>query len=214
MSAISSSTAIPSTPSTLFHRSYRSWRTQFSIGLSILAGTLTIVACIPLFSVLAMLIYRGGARILHSGLTIFTALPPGAADPIGTGGFGNAIVGTLVMVGLAVLIAVPFGILAAIFLSEYSPNSRLSTTVRFAAKILTGLPSILAGVFAYAAAVIPDGPFAKAAGFVLSFLHQPAKLLPTRLPGQLLLSPHFMTALPLPAMANIPLSPARSHCRC
>jgi phosphate transport system permease protein len=164
--------------STLFFRNYAAPRTFISMGLSVLAGTLTVIACVPLFSVLAMLIYRGGARIVHTGLTVFTSLPPGARDNVGVGGFSNALVGTLVMVTLASIIAVPFGILGAIFLSEYSPNSRLSTTVRFSAKIMTGLPSILAGVFAYAAVVAITGHFSAVAGaLALSVLMVPIVIL-------------------------------------
>jgi len=139
---------------------------------------LTLIACVPLFSVLIMLLIRGGSRIIHSGLTMFTSLPPGAMAKMGEGGFSNALWGTLVMVGLAALLSVPFGILGAIFLAEYSPASRLSTAVRFAAKVLTGLPSILAGVFAYAAVVIPDGPFARGAGVLFRLLPHPAAALP------------------------------------
>ena len=138
-------------PASAFERNLKSPRTLFSAVLSIVAGALTVLACVPLFSVLGMLIWRGGARLIHGGLAIFTQLPPGAAD-LG-GGFGNAIVGTLLMVGIAVLISVPFGTLAAIFLAEYGANTRLATAVRFSAKVMTGLPSILAGVFAYVAVI-------------------------------------------------------------
>src|SRR5262249_37061740 len=82
------------------------------------------------------------------------------------GGFGNAIVGTLVMVGMAVLFSVPVGILAAVLLSETAPNSRLATAARFGAKTLTGFPSILAGVFAYATVVLVTGTYSAPAGAV------------------------------------------------
>jgi phosphate transport system permease protein len=165
-----------STPTNEFHRDYRSFRTLFSIALSCLAAVLTVVACIPLFSVLIMLIARGGKRLIEGGMSIFTNLPPGAND-VG-GGFGNAIVGTALMVGIAMLIAVPFGILAAVFLAEYGGRSRFSVSVRFSAKILTGLPSILAGVFAYAAIVkLTGGYSAIAGGIALSILIIPIVLL-------------------------------------
>ena len=80
------------------------------------------------------------------------------------GGFGNAIVGTLVMVGIGALLSIPVGILAAVFLAELGPNSRLAQAARFAAKMLTGLPSILAGVFAYAAVVLVTGTYSAPAG--------------------------------------------------
>ena len=70
------------------------------------------------------------------------------------GGIGNALVGTLVIVAIATAISVPIGILAAVFLAEIGPDTRTATVVRFATKVLTGLPSILAGVFAFATVVL------------------------------------------------------------
>jgi phosphate transport system permease protein len=110
------------------------------------AWAAAIVASVPLVSVLYMLIVRGGAR-LHWDVLI--ELPP-AGFEMG-GGFGNAIVGTLVMVGLAALISVPVGIVCAVFLAELGPT-------------LTGLPSILAGVFAYASVVLVTGTYSAPAG--------------------------------------------------
>ena len=77
------------------------------------------IACIPLFSVLIMLFWRGGAKLSWQ---LFTELPPTAFEE--GGGFGNAIVGTLAMVGIAALISVPFGILAAVFLAEFGPTAK------------------------------------------------------------------------------------------
>ncbi|MGI6638942.1 MAG: phosphate ABC transporter permease PstA [Desulfobulbus sp.] len=144
-----------------------------SIILSTLTSCMAIIACIPLFSVLIMLLYRGGKRITFE---VFHALPPTAFD-VG-GGFGNAIVGTLFMVGIASLISVPFGILAAIYLAELAPESKIATVARFCAKVLSGLPSILAGVFAYAAVVLVMGSYsAWAGGIALSILMVPTVML-------------------------------------
>jgi phosphate transport system permease protein len=109
-----------------------------------------VMAGVPLVSVLYLLIVRGGSRL---SLEALTALPP-AGFEMG-GGFGNAIVGTVIMVGIAGLISVPLGVVAAVFLAELQPASRLARSARFAAKTLTGLPSVLAGVFAYAVVVLP-----------------------------------------------------------
>ena len=130
-------------------RSLRKPRTFFSIFLSGMTTLLTLSAMIPLFSVVYMLFMRGGRSL---SAACFTQLPPAAFEE--GGGFGNAIVGTLLMVLIAGLISVPIGTLAAIFLAEISPESRLSQAVRFAAKTLTGFPSILAGVFVYGALVV------------------------------------------------------------
>ena len=74
-----------------------------------------------------------------------------------SGGIGNAILGTLLMIAFATIIAVPFGILGAIFLVEFGRESKTAAVVRFVAKVLSGLPSVLAGLFAYAAVVILTG---------------------------------------------------------
>jgi phosphate transport system permease protein len=141
--------------------------------LSGLVALMTLSALVPLFSVVIMLLYRGGKRL---SLAVFTELPPAAFEE--GGGFGNAIVGTVVMVGIAALISVPFGILAAVFLAEIGPESRLAQAVRFSAKTLTGFPSILAGVFAYGAVVLVMGTFsAIAGGIALSLLMLPTVML-------------------------------------
>ncbi len=132
-----------------------------------------IIASIPLFSVLYMLFVRGGARLR---LEVLTELPP-AGFELG-GGFGNALVGTLVMVGIAALISVPIGILAAVYLAEVDPKSRLANAARFLAKTLTGMPSILTGVFAYASVVLLTGNYsAYAGGIALAVLMLPTVVL-------------------------------------
>ena len=144
-----------------------------SIVLTCLTWISALLASVPLFSVLYMLITRGGARL---NLEIFTELPP-AGFEMG-GGFGNALVGTVVMVGIAALIAIPLGIMAAIFLAELGPHSRLAALARFSAKTLTGLPSILAGVFAYAMVVLTTGTYsAPAGGVALAVLMLPIVVL-------------------------------------
>ncbi len=145
------------------------------VSASLSAGTwaIAIISCVPLFSVLIMLVLRGGRRLSWESLT---ALPPTAFE-VG-GGFGNAILGTIVMVGIGMLLSVPLGILAAAFLSEFEPDSRIAHAARFCAKTLTGLPSILAGVFAYAAVVLITGTYsAPAGGIALSLLMIPTVML-------------------------------------
>jgi phosphate transport system permease protein len=154
-------------------RSYTDRRALMSTILSAGTWIIAIFACIPLFSVLIMLIIRGGARF---SLDLFTQLPPTAFEM--GGGFGNAIVGTLVMVGIGMLISVPAGIMAAIFLAEFDPDSKVAQVTRFCAKTMTGMPSILAGVFAYAAVVLVTGTYsAPAGGIALSLLMIPIVLL-------------------------------------
>jgi phosphate transport system permease protein len=120
-----------------------------------------------------MLLWRGGGKLSWA---LLTELPPTAFED--GGGFGNAIVGTLVMVGIAALVSVPFGILAAVFLAEFGSESKTASVVRFCAKTLTGLPSILAGVFAYASVVLLTGTYsAPAGGLALALLMLPTVML-------------------------------------
>jgi phosphate transport system permease protein len=153
-------------------KSLRHPRTLLSAALSVLVAILTMLAVVPLLSVLYMVIVRGGQRI---NLALFTELPP-AAGMTG-GGIGNALLGTLLIVAIATAISVPTGILAAVYLAEFGPDSFTAGVVRFAAKVLTGLPSILAGVFAYTVVVKVVGFSAPAAGVALAILMVPIVLL-------------------------------------
>jgi phosphate transport system permease protein len=106
---------------------------------------------------------------------VFTQLPPAPLEQ--GGGFGNAVVGTLVVVSLAVVVSVPIGLLTAVYLAQ-SQRSRTAEIVRFSAKLLTGFPSILAGVFAYGAIVLATGGYSALAGAVaLSILMLPTIIL-------------------------------------
>ncbi|HEX3849466.1 MAG TPA: phosphate ABC transporter permease PstA [Polyangiaceae bacterium] len=142
-----------------FRHSYADRRTLGNAVLSVLAVVLSLIAMFPLFSVLYMLLVKGAAMLSPS---LFTELTPGAG--MDGGGISNAIVGTLVVVLIATILALPLGFMGAVYLAEYGGESRLATVVRFAAKVLTGLPSILAGVFAYALVVVTTGSFSALAG--------------------------------------------------
>ena len=136
-------------------------RTLMSGLLNTLVAGMTLLALIPLFSVVWMLLWRGGHKL---SLICFTELPPAPLEQ--GGGFGNAILGTLMIVVLAALMAVPVGIMSAVFLAQSAPENKLALVVRFAAKVLTGFPSILAGVFSYGAIVLLTGGFSAIAGAV------------------------------------------------
>jgi len=153
--------------------SLRRPRTLFSATMSVLTGAATLAALLPLFSVLYLLVIRGSAALSMAALH---ELPP-AAMTVG-GGFGNAIVGTFVIVAIATAISVPFGILGAVYIAEFGPDTKTASAVRFAAKVLTGLPSIIAGVFAFATVVVVTGGFsAPAGGVALALLMIPTILL-------------------------------------
>lgn len=137
--------------------------------LTFLTWFAAILASVPLFSVIYLLLANGGSRLFGSDFVeVMTGLPP-AGFEMG-GGIGPAIVGTLAMVGIASLISIPIGILAAIYLGMLNPHGRMANTSRFLAKVLTGFPSIMAGVFVYAVLVVNWGYSAWAGGVALSVL--------------------------------------------
>jgi len=173
MTAIESTLATSGAEAPRLHRSLTEPREIKNRILSALTWLVALAAAVPLVSVLVMLIGTGGQRL---GLALFTELPP-AGFELG-GGFGNAILGTLVMVALASAASIPLGILAAVFLAELGPDSRLAGITRFVAKVLTGFPSILAGVFVYAAVVLTMGRYsALAGGLALAVLMLPTVIL-------------------------------------
>jgi phosphate transport system permease protein len=154
-------------------KSLRRPRTLFDLLMNALVASMTLLALVPLFSVVLMLFWRGGQNL---NIEALTQLPPAPMEQ--GGGFGNAIVGTLIMVALAGCISVPLGILTAVYLALAKPENRLATSVRFSAKVLTGFPSILAGVFAYGALVLTMGGYsALAGGVALSILMLPTVML-------------------------------------
>lgn len=133
------------------------------------AWLIALLGAIPLLSVIYMLVVKGGTRL---GLELFTELPP-AGFELG-GGIGNAIQGTVVTVAIASAISIPIALFAAVYLAELRPHSRISAGARFLSKVLTGFPSILAGVFVYAAVVLVMGTYsALAGGIALAVLMLP-----------------------------------------
>jgi phosphate transport system permease protein len=142
---------------------------------SVLCIVLSFLTLVPLFSIV-FLVLQKGLPLLN--IQSFTQLPP--APGLSGGGFGNAIQGTTVMVLIALLISTPLGVLSAIYIGEYNPRSRLSNLVRFVAKLLTGIPSIICGVFAFSVLVLSTGTSsALAGGVALAVLTLPTILLTT-----------------------------------
>lgn len=152
---------IPDTRIPSLDRSLSDRRALRNMIQTALLWVFALIAAVPLISVLYMLITQGGARL---GLEALTALPPAGLEP--GGGFGNAILGTLVMVAIASAISVPLGIICGVLLGAIAPTSRISDVVRFIGKVLTGFPSILAGVFVYAWLVLMMGTYSAIAGGV------------------------------------------------
>jgi phosphate transport system permease protein len=119
-------------------------RNLFDRGMTVLAFALTTIGILPLISVLWNIVAKG-----YPGLTakMFT-------QPIIDDGFANAIVGTLIMVAIGSLISIPIGVATGIYLAEYKPDSQINRSVRFLTTILTGVPSIVVGIFTYDAIVL------------------------------------------------------------
>jgi phosphate transport system permease protein len=125
-----------------------------------LFGLCMVVALIPLAAVIGFLLVRGGSSV---NLRFFTELPRPVGEP--GGGMANAMVGSLVLLALACAIALPIGVLAGVYLAEYGQN-RFGQLVRLVADVLTGVPSITVGIFAYTLLVQPMRTFSALAGGV------------------------------------------------
>ncbi|ACB50235.1 phosphate ABC transporter, permease protein [Crocosphaera subtropica ATCC 51142] len=135
-----------------------------------IASLCMIVTLIPLFAVLIFVGLQGFRQI---NLDLFTQLPP--PPGLSEGGIANAIIGTLITVTIGAIISVPFGVLAAVYLSEFSRDNQVAKWVRFATNVLSGVPSIIAGVFAYGLLVATGivGFSAIAGGVALAVLMLP-----------------------------------------
>ncbi len=144
-------------------------RNIFSAVMTILAYACAAIALITLAAVLLYVIFQGASRL---SLSLFTELPP--PPLVEGGGFGNAVIGTLITVAIGAGISIPFGILAAIFLSEFAGTNPVAQWIAFFNNVLAGVPSIVMGVFAYGVVVLATGSFSAVAGGVaLSVLMLP-----------------------------------------
>jgi phosphate transport system permease protein len=123
-----------------------------------LTGLLTVLALIPLFWIIGYVVIRGGRNI---NLDFFIHMP----TPMGVAGGGvlSAIEGTLVVTFLAAIFAIPPGVLAAFYAARY-PNTPLGVALRFSTDVLSGVPSIVVGLFAYAVIVVPMRHYSGLAG--------------------------------------------------
>lgn len=151
----------------LWLRHYRRRKTVNLVMLG-LAVTGTAVALAFLISVLGYTLLQGASAI---NVDFFTQLPRPVGEP--HGGMANAIVGTLIILAIASALAIPIGIGSGIYLAEYG-NGRLGMVVRFMTDVLTGVPSIVIGIFAYTVMVLPMRSFsALAGGFALAIIMIP-----------------------------------------
>jgi len=120
-----------------------------------------IIALSFLFWILGVLVMKG-VDALSWNIFIYEGSPPGYEDS----GLRHALVGQLILVGLATVIGVPLGIMAGTYLSEYGKNSKLAHTIRDISDIMMSAPSIVIGAFVYAVVVMPMGHFSAWAGAI------------------------------------------------
>jgi phosphate transport system permease protein len=138
-------------------RTLRRGISNFMVGLML--GSV-VVALLPLFFILFNLVVKGASSL---SLGFFTQMPAPAGES--GGGVLHAIVGTLLIVGLASVIGLPIGVGAGVYCAEY-PTSKLTWLTRFVADVLNGTPSIVVGVFAWAWIVAQQKHFSAFAGSV------------------------------------------------
>src|SRR5580700_8177969 len=126
-----------------------------------------IIVLIPLVALIAYTISRGAKGI---SIAFFTQVPVPQGVP--GGGISNAIIGTLIIVGVAAIMAIPTGLAVSLFLIER--KGKLAATIRFVADVMSGIPSIAIGVFAYALIVVPTHTYSGISGsFALAVLMLP-----------------------------------------
>jgi phosphate transport system permease protein len=147
--------------------SWRRTKNRIATALMMLAFVLVII---PLGFVLYTVIAKGASVISWSFLT--SSLPQ-IVSPANVGGIGPAIIGTLEIVALATAMAVPLGVLAAVYLNEYGGNRPLARFIGFMADVMTGVPSIVMGLFIYAIWVLHFGYSGFAGSLALGCLMLP-----------------------------------------
>jgi phosphate transport system permease protein len=141
-------------------------RRRIALVVRVLFGSCMVLTLIPLVALLAYVTKRGIGAI---SVAFFTHTPTPAGIP--GGGISNAIVGSLIINGLALVIAMPIGLLVALFLIER--RGPIANAVRFGADVLSGLPSILIGLFAYSVIVVHTHFSAYSASVALAVLMLP-----------------------------------------
>lgn len=161
--------AVMDAPDLRARRSWRSTRSAIMTGLMIAA---LVVVIIPLVAVIGSVAARGLAVAFAGFPDFFVKEIPVVARRAGPG-MGPAILGTLLSTGAATLIAVPLGVLGAVYLHEYGKRDRFARLVRFMATVMTGVPSIVMGLFIYVVWTMSFGYSAFGGGLALACLMLP-----------------------------------------
>jgi phosphate transport system permease protein len=147
--------------------SWRRTKNRLATWLMVLSFVLMII---PLGLVLATVIAKGASVISWSFLT--SQIPPSVL-PANTGGIGPAVLGTIEITALAALLAVPLGILGAVYINEYGGTGPLARVIGFLADVMTGVPSIIMGLFIFSIWVLHFGFSGLAGAFALGCLMLP-----------------------------------------
>jgi phosphate transport system permease protein len=147
------------------------WRRTKNRIMTVLMWTAFVAVLVPLGFVIYTVIQKGAAAISWQFLTNGT-IPPNVL-PLGVGGMGAAVIGTLEITGFAGLLAIPLGVLGAIYISEYGGKNWLAKLISFMADVMTGVPSIVMGLFIYTLWVLHFGYSGLAGSFALACLMLP-----------------------------------------
>lgn len=142
--------------------------------LTTLAGLFALIAVLPLVLVLGYVLYKGASKL---SLDLFFLEQP--APGLDYGGIGNAIQGSLIVTLIASLVAIPIGIGGGVFLAEYSRGGWFAQFIRFGTNVLSGVPSIIAGVFIYSSIVSTRVLFGNAYSAVAGGIALAVLMLPT-----------------------------------
>ncbi|MGA7932393.1 MAG: phosphate ABC transporter permease PstA [Kovacikia sp.] len=172
-------------------------RSLFSMSMTAIAFLLTGLALLPLLAILAKILIEG---VPHLKWEVLTALPAPVGSQGEPNGFANAILGTLMMVGIAAGLSIPVGLLTAIYLAEFGKGTAIAQTIRFLVTILSGVPSIVVGVFAYGVIVLTFKGFSVlAGGFALAIIMLPVVILSTEEALKLVPTPQRLASAALGA---------------
>ena len=147
------------------------WRRSKNRIMTVLMYAAFVIVLIPLGFVLVTVVAKGASAISWQFLTNGT-IPPNVM-PLGVGGMGAAVVGTLEITAFAALIAIPLGVLGAVYLNEYGGRGVLARLVSFLSDVMTGVPSIIMGLFIYLIWVVHFGYSGLAGSFALACLMLP-----------------------------------------
>jgi phosphate transport system permease protein len=163
--------AVASQQQTVDLREPGGWRRTKNQIATVVMWVAFVATLVPLVLVLYTVVAKGVGAISWQFLS-GSPIPPNIM-PLGIGGMGPAVVGTLIITGFAALIAIPLGVLGAVYINEYGGKGRLAKFIAFMADVMTGVPSIVMGLFVFTIWVLHFGYSGLAGSFALACLMLP-----------------------------------------